>query len=483
MGDLIVLGSGVIFGVQTIAQKKTFPLIPPATLLFGQSLLAIPLVFLTSLAFEGLGSVSFHPRCPLGRAVPGGGGLGGLLHALDPPAEAIPGREAGHALVPDPAVRGRPGPPHPRRAADRGPGRRRMPGGAGDLPGRLGSRARGAGRGLARSQPGDSEGYWRLGSVRVWRRRESFKEATMDRKLRRRRFLQSASAIGLGAGLGDWAGLKMITPARAADLKVGPDAVRFRPEIEPVVRWIEETPRERALEVAIGHLKGGLSYRDLLAALFLAGIRNVKPHPVGFKFHAVLVINSAHLLGQTAAENDRLLPLLWASTTSRPRRRRTSRKGTGRSARWTRHASPGRAGPRRSSSGRWRPGTPTRPTRPSPRSAGPRGRPRPWSRSGAWGSAISATSATSPSSPRSAGGPCRPSAGSTPSRSSARWPSACSTSTAIRAPSPSGLTRPTSRTPARSATTGRPASPTRARPGRCWRRSGAPRRRRPRPRR
>ena len=132
----------------------------------------------------------------------------------------------------------------------------------------------------------------------------------------------------------------MITPARAADLKVGPDAVRFRPEIEPVVRWIEETPRERALEVAIGHLKGGLSYRDLLAGLFLAGIRNVKPHPVGFKFHAVLVINSAHLLGQTASVNDRLLPLLWASTTSRPRRRRTSRKGTGRSARWTRHACP-----------------------------------------------------------------------------------------------------------------------------------------------
>ena len=92
----------------------------------------------------------------------------------------------------------------------------------------------------------------------------------MDRKLRRRRFLQSASAIGLGAGLGNWAGLKMITPARAADLKVSPDAVQFRPEIEPVVRWIEETPRERALEVAIGHLKEGLSYRDLLAALFLA---------------------------------------------------------------------------------------------------------------------------------------------------------------------------------------------------------------------
>jgi hypothetical protein len=95
-------------------------------------------------------------------------------------------------------------------------------------------------------------------------------------------------------------------------MAVGPDAVRFRPEIEPVVRWIEETPKDRALEVAVEHLNAGLSYRDLLAGLFLAGIRNIKPHPVGFKFHAVMAINSAHLLGQTAPVTDRLLPMMWA---------------------------------------------------------------------------------------------------------------------------------------------------------------------------
>jgi hypothetical protein len=88
--------------------------------------------------------------------------------------------------------------------------------------------------------------------------------------------------------------------------------VKFRPEIEPVVRLIEETPRDRALEVAIHQLKNGLSYRNLMAGLFLAGIRNIKPRPVGFKFHAVMVINSAHLLGQTSAVTERLLPLLWA---------------------------------------------------------------------------------------------------------------------------------------------------------------------------
>jgi hypothetical protein len=130
--------------------------------------------------------------------------------------------------------------------------------------------------------------------------------------LGRRRFLQSASALGLGAGLGEWALVRAVTPARAAEMAVAPEMVRFRPEIEPVVRWIEETPPEQAFEVAIDRLKHGLSYRDLLAGLFLAGIRNIKPHPLGFKFHAVMVMNSAHLLGQTAAVEDRLLPMFWA---------------------------------------------------------------------------------------------------------------------------------------------------------------------------
>ena len=94
--------------------------------------------------------------------------------------------------------------------------------------------------------------------------------------------------------------------------RCAPEIVRFSPEIEPVVRWIEDTSRDRLFEKAVAELKEGLSYRSLLAGLFLAGIRNIKPRPVGFKFHAVMVINSAHLLGQTAAVTERLLPLFWA---------------------------------------------------------------------------------------------------------------------------------------------------------------------------
>ncbi|MFO0959796.1 MAG: DMT family transporter [Isosphaeraceae bacterium] len=60
-GDAVVLASGVIFAVQTIVQKKTFPIIPPTTLLLWQSVFAIPLFLAYSAAFEGLDAYHFGP--------------------------------------------------------------------------------------------------------------------------------------------------------------------------------------------------------------------------------------------------------------------------------------------------------------------------------------------------------------------------------------------------------------------------------------
>ena len=57
----------------------------------------------------------------------------------------------------------------------------------------------------------------------------------------------------------------------------------------------------------------GSAYRDLVAALLLAGVRNVQPRPsVGHKFHAVLVVNSAHLASLASPDTDRWLPIFWA---------------------------------------------------------------------------------------------------------------------------------------------------------------------------
>lgn len=126
--------------------------------------------------------------------------------------------------------------------------------------------------------------------------------------MKRRAFL-SATAGGLGiSGL-----LGGIRPASAEELKMTGGIARISDDLEPLVRFLEETPREQLIEKTAQKVQAGLSYRELLAALLLAGVRNVQPRPsVGFKFHAVLVVNSAHLASLDAADQDRWLPLFWA---------------------------------------------------------------------------------------------------------------------------------------------------------------------------
>src|SRR5207253_6992040 len=81
----------------------------------------------------------------------------------------------------------------------------------------------------------------------------------------------------------------------------------------PLVRFVEETPRGRLIEESAARVHGGLAYRDLLTALLLAGVRGIRPRPsVGFKFHAVLVVNSAHLASLAAPDSERWLPMFWA---------------------------------------------------------------------------------------------------------------------------------------------------------------------------
>lgn len=130
--------------------------------------------------------------------------------------------------------------------------------------------------------------------------------------MKRRSFLKlAAGATGLGAA-GEFGFLSRLPAVRAAEATLDPDIVRFQPEMEPLVRLLEETPREKVLEEIAHRVRKGLSYQNLLAALFLAGVRNIQPRPVGFKFHAVLVVNSAHLASLASPDSDRWLPLFWA---------------------------------------------------------------------------------------------------------------------------------------------------------------------------
>lgn len=142
-------------------------------------------------------------------------------------------------------------------------------------------------------------------------------------QIKRRRFL-AATAGGLGlSGV-----LSSLGPLSAEDVKTGQGIARFANDIEPLVRFLETTPRDSIIEQTARKVQSGLSYRELLAALLLAGVRNVQPRPsVGFKFHAVLVVNSAHLASMSSADEDRWLPIFWAIDNFKSSQARDEREG------------------------------------------------------------------------------------------------------------------------------------------------------------
>ncbi len=129
----------------------------------------------------------------------------------------------------------------------------------------------------------------------------------------RRDVLKTGTAAGFMLGLGDLSFLSRLSAVSAAETRLESETVRLRPEIEPLVRLIEETPRDRLLEEVADKIRRGVSYQEVLAALLLAGVKNVEPRPsVGFKFHTVLVVNSAHLASVASPPEHRWLPIFWA---------------------------------------------------------------------------------------------------------------------------------------------------------------------------
>jgi len=128
----------------------------------------------------------------------------------------------------------------------------------------------------------------------------------------RRRFLKSAGLASAALGFGDLSFLSRLPRVSAAEAKLDSKIVRFHADIEPLVRFLEDTSREKLLEEVGARLRQALTYRELLAALLLAGVRNIQPRPVGFKFHSVLVVNSAHLASLSSPDSDRWLPIFWA---------------------------------------------------------------------------------------------------------------------------------------------------------------------------
>ena len=169
----------------------------------------------------------------------------------------------------------------------------------------------------------------------------------------RRRFLQVAATTGAAASFGGLDILKNLPRVLAQEAQLDTQRVQLGGGIEPLVQLLEETPREKLLEAVGERIREGTSYREVLAALLLAGVRNIQPRPsVGFKFHAVLVVNSAHLASLASPDEHRWLPIFWALDYFKDSQARDVREGnwtmrrrrrSGRAA-----AAPGAAGVHRS---------------------------------------------------------------------------------------------------------------------------------------
>lgn len=138
------------------------------------------------------------------------------------------------------------------------------------------------------------------------------------RTISRRRFVAGTAGSGLILGLGESFGLLNLPAVATAEVKQVGKTVRLEADVEPTVRFLEETPRERILEEVLVRIRKDLSYRELVAALLLAGIRNIPGaalahhRNVGGALHGVFVIYSAHLASLNCLDQQRWIPILFA---------------------------------------------------------------------------------------------------------------------------------------------------------------------------
>src|SRR5665213_1528412 len=121
----------------------------------------------------------------------------------------------------------------------------------------------------------------------------------------RRMFLQSTASVA-ALELTPLSGFRNLC-AMGADVQAkAPDRIEYTPDIEPLVRLIEETPREKCVTAIIERMRGGMTYRQFFAAAFLAAVRKQNSH------HAVFLMHAAHQISLDLPPEEMTLPLFWA---------------------------------------------------------------------------------------------------------------------------------------------------------------------------
>lgn len=84
-----------------------------------------------------------------------------------------------------------------------------------------------------------------------------------------------------------------------------------KPTLDMIAQKLAGCSRDAAFSVAIDLIGEGADWKDLLGGSFLAGVKEVKPQPVGFQFHAVMMVESAFQLATATKEENRLFPVFF----------------------------------------------------------------------------------------------------------------------------------------------------------------------------
>ena len=87
-------------------------------------------------------------------------------------------------------------------------------------------------------------------------------------------------------------------------------AVRLN-DLEGLAERIRTTPRSAVLDLAARARRSGADTTTLLGAVFLAGLRDIRPWHVGGKLHAVMMVESTFQLAEGLPERDAWLAALW----------------------------------------------------------------------------------------------------------------------------------------------------------------------------
>jgi hypothetical protein len=108
--------------------------------------------------------------------------------------------------------------------------------------------------------------------------------------------------LGLG-GAGAWLGSRA-TPSlglSAAD----------RPALDSLADTFRRTPRDRVLDAAAQAIASGATREVVFGGVFLAGLHDIRPQPVGNALHSVMMVESALVLTDGAAAREAWLAALW----------------------------------------------------------------------------------------------------------------------------------------------------------------------------